>query len=158
MILQFDTLDSLDIGFVKFKIVHENHFDNIDSLQLAKSKDFQLTEEVAVCGYPYGTAMLMKDSKLYRWGPVIQQGSISGISPFDGAASPDEILLDVRTAAGMSGAPIFRPTNGEVIGIHYAGIEATTAFGLPVTESDVQSWLAQFEKELPSTGPGHEEA
>ena len=58
----------------------------------------------------------------------------------------------------MSGAPIFRPTNGEVIGIHYAGIEATTAFGLPVTESDVQSWLIEFEKEFPSTGPGHKEA
>ena len=74
MIRHFAALDSLDIGFVEFKIVYEQHFEDIHPLQLTKSMNFQLTEEVALCGYPYGTAMLKRGSKRYRWGPVIQQG------------------------------------------------------------------------------------
>jgi hypothetical protein len=143
-------LDNPDIGFVEFHIVHEKHFENIHPLSLASKFDFKLTEEVAICGYPYGTAMLKRDTKIYRWGPVIQQGSISAISPFDGAVNPDEILLDIRTADGMSGAPIFRPSSGEVIGIHYAGWEATTALGLPLTQSNVDNWLVLFDEQLES--------
>ena len=135
MIRHFASLDTLDVGFVEFKIVYEEHFKDIHPLKLASKIDFKLTEKVAVCGYPYGSAILKRDSKIYRWGPVFQQGSISAISPFDGATEPDEILLDVRTAGGMSGSPIFRPKTGEVIGIHYAGIEATTAFGLEFIET-----------------------
>jgi len=146
MIRHFAALDSPDIGFVEFHIVKEEHFKGVLPLTLASSLDLRLTEEVAICGYPYGTAMLKRNSKIYRWGPVIQQGSISAISPFDGAEKPDEILLDVRTAGGMSGAPIFRTSNGEVIGVHYAGWEATTALGLPLTRSDVEKWLDLFDK------------
>jgi hypothetical protein len=157
MIRHFATLDTPDIGFVEFHIVHETHFEDIHPLPLAPAFDFKLTEEVAICGYPYGTAMLKRDTKIYRWGPVIQQGSISAISPFDGAANPDEILLDVRTAGGMSGAPIFRPSSGEVIGIHYAGWEATTALGLPLTKSGVDTWLALFDEKLKTMESGNAE-
>jgi hypothetical protein len=148
MIRHFALLDSQDIGFVEFHIVNKKHFEGIQPLTLASVFDFKLTEEVAVCGYPYGTAMLKHDTEIYRWGPVIQQGSISAISPFDGAANPDEILLDTRTAGGMSGAPIFRPSSGEVIGIHYAGWEATTALGLPLTQPYVNSWLVSYDEKL----------
>jgi hypothetical protein len=148
MIRHFWTLDDPDIGFIEFHIVYDKHFENIRPLPLAPELDIKMTEEVAICGYPYGTAMLMRDGKIYRWGPVIQQGSISAISPFDGAVHPDEILLDVRTAVGMSGAPIFRPPSGEVIGIHYAGWEATTALGLPLTQSDVDNWLVLFDEQI----------
>lgn len=154
MIRHFATLDSPDIGFVEFHIVHEKHFEGINPLYLATATTFKLTEEVAVCGYPYGTAMLKHGPKIYRWGPVIQQGSISAISPFYGAENPDEILLDVRTAAGMSGAPIFRPSTGEVIGIHYAGWEATTALGLPLIQSDVDKWLVSFDQKIKDSGAG----
>jgi S1-C subfamily serine protease len=82
----------------------------------------------------------------FRWGPVVQQGYISAISPFDSSEIPEEILLDVRTAKGMSGAPVFRPHNGEVIGIHYAVIEATTAFGIPLTQGMVESGLSEYDK------------
>jgi hypothetical protein len=37
----------------------------------------------------------------------------------------------------MSGALIFRPESGEVIGVHDAGIEATMAFGIPLTSKTV---------------------
>ena len=148
-------LDNSDIGFIEFHIVHENHFEDIHPLPLAPIYDFKLTEEVAICGYPYGTAMLMRDTKIYRWGPVIQQGSISCDFSFDGTVNPDEILLDVRTAGGMSGAPIFRPSNGEVIGVHYAGWEATTALGLPLTQSDVDKWLSLFDEQLKTLMAGN---
>ena len=150
MIRHFAALEDTepDIGFVEFKVVHDQHFRDIMPLQIVKSPDFLVTEEIAVCGYPYGTSMLKRGAKLYRWGPVIQQGAISAISPFDTSKSPDEILLDVRTAGGMSGAPIFRPSSGEVVGIHYAGWEATTALGLPLTESQVAAWIAVYNKQL----------
>lgn len=156
MIRHFAALDTLDIGFVEFHIVFQEHFKDISPLQIASTKAFRLTEEISVCGYPYGTAMLKRGHKIYRWGPVFQQGSISAISPFDGATDPDEILLDVRTAGGMSGAPIFRPSNAEVIGIHYAGWEATTALGLPLTQIDVNAWLALYDDELESSENGGE--
>ena len=148
MIRHFATLEAVDIGFVEFKIVYEEHFEDIHPLDISNDFDFSLTEEIAVCGYPYGTAMLKKRNQLYRWGPVIQQGAISGISPFDGATNPDEILLDVRTAGGMSGAPIFKPLTGEVIGIHYAGWEATTALGLPLKNQMVDLWLDEYYEKL----------
>jgi hypothetical protein len=146
MIRHFATLDSPDIGFAEFHIVYEEHFEGIHPLSLASAYNLKLTEDVAVCGYPYGTVMLKRNTRIYRWGPVIQQGSISAISPFDGAEKPDEILLDVRTAGGMSGAPIFRPSIGEVFGIHYAGWEATTALGLPLIQSNVDKWLVLYDE------------
>ena len=147
MIRHFSVLGAPDIGFVEFQIVYEEHFQGIHPLSLAPVYNLILAEDVAVCGYPYGTAMLKRDNRIDRWGPVIQQGSISAISPFDGVEKPDEILLDVRTAGGMSGAPIFRPLSGEVIGIHYAGWEATTALGLPLVQSDVDKWLALYDEQ-----------
>ncbi len=137
-----------DIGFVEFAVIYPHHFEGIEPLRIAKSPDYRVTEEIAVCGYPYGTEMLKRGTKVYRWGPVIQQGSISAVSPFDTSSSPDEILLDVRTARGMSGGPIFRPSSGEVVGIHYSGREATTAFGLPLTESQVAGWLEVYDQQL----------
>jgi S1-C subfamily serine protease len=147
MIQQFAALpdESLDVGFLKFNIVYKKHFKDISPLNIVTSSELKVTEEVAVCGYPYGTLMLKKNSKIYRWGPVIQRGFISAISPFDTTDAPDEILLDVRTADGMSGAPIFRPSNGEVIGIHYAGWEATTALGLPLTQKKLSDWLSIYD-------------
>lgn len=155
MIRHFATIDAIDIGFVEFRIVHEEHFQGVQPLDLSNELDFSLTEDVAVCGYPYGTSMLMDEGQLYRWGPVIQQGSISAISPFDGAENPDEILLDVRTAGGMSGAPIFRPLTGEVIGIHYAGWESTTALGLPLVQPNVDLWLDQYYNKLKAFESGN---
>jgi len=119
---------------------------NIEPVLIVDKWDLKVTEEVAVCGYPYGNSMLEQDGKVYRWGPVIQQGHVSALSPFDNAAMPSEILLDVRTAAGMSGAPIFRPGSGQVVGIHHSGIKATTAFGLPLTRTMIKSWLSQYDQ------------
>jgi S1-C subfamily serine protease len=144
-ILNFGVLSdkNLDVGFLEFEIVEKAHFRDIAPLDIS-SLEFRVTEEVAVCGYPYGTAMLKKNAKLYRWGPVIQRGFISAISPLDNIKNPDEILLDVRIAEGMSGSPIFRPSNGEVIGTIHSVWEATTALGLPLTKEKIATWLSGY--------------
>jgi S1-C subfamily serine protease len=149
MIRHFATLrdESLDVGFLEFEVVHETHFQHISPLNISASPELSVTEEVAVYGYPYGTAMLKKNAEVYRWGPVIQRGFISAISPFDTTEAPDEILLDVRIAEGMSGAPIFRSSTGDVIGIVHSGWEATTALGLPLTQERIQDWLGSYDRE-----------
>jgi hypothetical protein len=140
--------DRIDVGFVEFKIVHHLHFEGIAPLEFLDTLNLRVSEEIAVYGYPYGTAMLERDGSVYRWGPVVQQGWISGISPFETASSPDEILLDVRTAGGMSGAPIFRPGDGRVIGIHHSGWEATTALGQPIDRAHLVAWLSEYDTQL----------
>lgn len=132
-----------DIGFIRYAIVHEHHFESIQPLAVVENWNLAVSEEVGVCGYPYGTRMFAC-GLTFRWGPVVQQGHISAVSPFDTTGIPAEILLDVRTAAGMSGAPVFRPATGEVIGIHYAGIEATTAFAIPLSRGTVTAGLGRF--------------
>jgi S1-C subfamily serine protease len=133
----------LDLGLIRYRIVKEEHFQAIAPVRIVDKWNLRVSEEVGVCGYPYGTTLLAGDTT-FRWGPVVQQGHISAISPFDTTDVPDDILLDVRTAGGMSGAPIFRPDSGEVLGVHYAGIEATTAFGIPLTNQIVESALSKF--------------
>ena len=147
MIREVSYLDNpkLDIGFVKYKVVVEEHFESIKPLSIVDSWDLKASERVAICGYPYGT-YLQTSGLVFLWGPVVQQGHISAVSPFDTTDLPEEILLDVRTAGGMSGAPIFRPESGDVIGVHYAGIETVTAFGIPVTSDTVAAGLAEFDK------------
>jgi len=154
MIRHFSVLsnESLDIGFLEFDIIDETHFHDISPLDIASTFDFHVSDEIAICGYPYGTAMLTKNSKVYRWGPIIQQGYISAVSPFDNVTEPDELLLDIRTAGGMSGAPIFKPSTGEVIGIHHSGREATTAYGLPFTNKTLNNWLEVFDDEQHANG------
>lgn len=147
MIREVSYLDNpkLDIGFIKYKVVIEEHFESIEPLPIVSSWDLKVSERVGICGYPYGT-YLQTSGLVFRWGPVVQQGHISAVSPFDTTDLPEEILLDVRTARGMSGAPIFRPETGDVIGVHYAGIEATTAFGIPVTSDTVAAGIGEFDK------------
>ncbi len=86
-------------------------------------------------------------SRVYRWGPVLQQGYISAVSPFEKANPPNEILLDARIAGGMSGAPVFRPSDGTVIGIVYEAWEATTALALPLDTQIVQNFLQQYDSQ-----------
>ncbi|TFH32676.1 MAG: serine protease [Anaerolineales bacterium] len=135
----------LDLGFIKYKTVTEAHFASILPLDIADQWESSVSEEVAVCGYPYGTSILIRGIYL-RWGPVVQQGHISAVSPFDTTTMPDELLLDVRRAGGMSGAPIFKPGTGTVIGVHYSGIEGTIAFGVPITRAIVNHAMLQYDR------------
>jgi hypothetical protein len=139
-------IEGVDIAFIEFQREPVEHFEMIHPLLVLESGELMVTEEVFLCGYPYGNLLLEKDDEVYRWGPVIQQGYISGLSPFSKTVEHDEILLDVRTAEGMSGSPICRVDTGEVIGIHYAGVRdstriTTTAYGIPLNQDKVERWL-----------------
>jgi hypothetical protein len=111
-------------------------------VSLGNLSSLSVTEPIAVCGYAYGTSMLAPNGTVRRFGPVVNQGYISSISPFDMSSRIDELLLDVRTAGGMSGSPVFRPGDGSVLGIVYGGWEATTSAAIPIDDNRVQQWLA----------------
>lgn len=133
--------EDFDVGFIDFVKPKDKYFQKVKPLPIQESHQYAVSEEIAVCGYPYGHAMLHKKAKVYRWGPVLQRGFLSAISPFDIVDEPNEILLDVRVAGGMSGAPIFRPSDGTVIGLLHSGWEATTALGQPLSKKLIQTWL-----------------
>jgi hypothetical protein len=135
----------LDVGFVDFQREPESQLVGIESLKIHHQWDMEVSEPIGVCGYPYGHFMLQRDGRVYRWGPVVQQGYVSAVSPFDTSAIPDEVLLDIRIAEGMSGAPIFRPQDGRAVGIVHSAWQATTALGLPLTESTVNAWLSAYD-------------
>lgn len=148
MIRSTFTADNLnfDVGFIQFQRAPEEHFQGIEPLTFDESYSLRVTQEIAVCGYPYGEAMLQRGGTVYRWGPVVQSGHISAVSPFDGVPEPflpTELLLDVRIAGGMSGGPVVRPGDGSVVGIIHSMWESTTALGLPLTKAVVDQWLVQ---------------
>ena len=135
--------DDLDVGFIDFK-ADDALKAGCRPLVLGDLSSVVLGEAVGTCGYPYGAAMFQRGpgGKIYRFGPVLQQGWISGIAPFDDRGRRiDELLLDIRVAGGMSGSPVFRPNDGVVIGMVYASWEATTAVAVPVDGKRVDQWL-----------------
>jgi V8-like Glu-specific endopeptidase len=151
----------LDIGFIRFNVVHPQHFHDVEPVELDDPASIRVSEEIAVFGYPHGNALLEKDGRVNRWGPVVQQGWISGISPYESFGPPEEFLLDVRVAHGISGAPVFRPRTGTVCGVLHSGIGTrrdnadvaltTTAFAQPISDTSLANWLAEFDRELHST-------
>jgi V8-like Glu-specific endopeptidase len=142
----------VDIGFIGFEIVHPKHFTDIFPPDITASVTVHVSEAIASYGYPHGSALLEKDDRVQRWGPVVQQGWISGVAPHETAATPDELLLDLRAAQGMSGAPVFRPSDGSVIGMVSSGKGAsgdqtltTTVFAQPVNRQLLGTWLAEYD-------------
>ena len=67
MIRTVSYLDDLDIGFVRYQTVFPDHFDTIQPLAIGEEWNLQVSEEIAVCGYPYGTSLLAIGT-LFRWG------------------------------------------------------------------------------------------
>ena len=102
-------------------------------------------------GYPDGTALLLPSFKydpkerLSRVGPVLQQGFISGGTPFEVEPGTHEFLLDIRTFNGMSGSPVFNPTTGKVIGVHYKGNKSTTSVAFALSDVDIKYWLSELQ-------------
>jgi S1-C subfamily serine protease len=121
-------------------------FEAVKPLTMAESLEgLRVGQPVAACGFPFGTEMMRKHGQAYRFGPVVQQGHISAISPYDGY-TPTELLLDLRMAEGMSGSPVFLPGDGSVIGIHYEAWESITALAIPLHKSRVEVWLEEHDR------------
>jgi hypothetical protein len=77
-------------------------------------------EEIGVCGYAHGSALLRKGKEATRFGPIVQRGIVAAQSPFD-VATPDVVLLDVIAGPAASGSPVFRAATGEVCGVLFEG-------------------------------------
>ena len=142
------TNEELDFGLIEFKRRPEPEFEQCRPLVVGDPQAVEVGQPIAACGYPYGTPMLTEDGHVYRFGPVLQQGFVSAIAPFDGEP-PKRFLLDIRTASGMSGCPIIEQGEGKVIGVHYAGWEATTALALPLADELVRTLLAAHDNLSP---------
>lgn len=128
--------DGFDVGLIVFK------GDAADTLNLTvpaaipSNHQSEVGDPIAVYGYAFGEVLLKRQvddrQVIYRFGPILQQGFISAVAPYDHSGVIDRFLLDVRTAKGMSGGPVFDCQTGTIIGIHNAGIDDTVAFAIPL--------------------------
>jgi S1-C subfamily serine protease len=136
--------EEMDIGPIEFTRRPEPEFEQCQPLDIADQCEPQIGMPISVCGFPYGDDGLhLEDGRFYRHGPVFQFGFISAIAPhtYSPPKGIREILLDVRTAAGMSGSPVIALSDAKVVGVHYSGIEATTAFAIPIDHERLRLWL-----------------
>jgi V8-like Glu-specific endopeptidase len=147
---------SIDIAFIQFKVVNPEHFDGVAPVEIDDPRTIRVSEHIAAFGYPHGNALLESGGRVRRWGPVLQQGWISGVSPWERlVVEPDEFLLDLRAAEGISGSPVFRPATGKVFGVIHSGkgrddAPTTTAFAQPLSADLLAKWLVEFETERES--------
>ncbi len=146
----------LDVGFIEFKRRPEPEFKQCVPLVFGDLSSAHVGQPIAAFGYPYGTSMLIVQIRenerieiVGRFGPVLQRGFISATAPFDDVARAEKFFLDMRIAGGMSGSPIFRPNDGSVIGMVYAGDEGKVfAVALPIDTARVKKWLEARESAL----------
>ncbi|HYT16862.1 MAG TPA: serine protease [Thermoplasmata archaeon] len=140
----------VDVGFIELSRRPEPQFEQCKPLSARGFMTLSVGQPIAAWGYAYGTEMLTKDGRTYRFGPVLQQGHVSALSPFDKAGVIDEVLLDLRGAPGMSGSPVFQH-DGNVVGMIYATWEATTAVAVPLDGTNLGVWLEAHDKVIESS-------
>ena len=142
-----------DVGLVSFRANPDDAIRTLSPVEVPEHFVSEVGDAVAVYGYAFGENLLKQDldtpERTYRFGPILQQGHISAISPFEHAPVVNRVLLDVRTARGMSGAPVFNPYTGSVIAVHNSGIEDTVAFAIPLSTQLIADLLA-----IPPGSPG----
>jgi hypothetical protein len=135
---------TFDVGLVSFRAADDDPIRQTSSVRLNAQFCGDVGDAISVYGYAAGENLLKREFEekelIYRFGPILQHGYISGIAPYEHASHVDRLLLDVRTSRGMSGSPIFDPQSGTVLAIHDAGVGDTVAFGIPLS-SEVMSQL-----------------
>jgi hypothetical protein len=133
-----------DVGLIAFQATEADPIREVDPAQVSASASYEVGDPVGVYGYAFGEGLLKREfgerERIYRFGPVLQKGYISGLSPYDHSGLVDRMLLDVRTAKGMSGAPVFNPQTGAVYALHSSGIEDTVAFAIPINSQMVETF------------------
>lgn len=133
----------MDIGLIRLGDEIEDMDPRPLPLLIQDLSKFELSvgKNVGACGYAHGHELLERDGKIYRFGPVLQQGHISAMAPHDASGRIDEFLLDMRVTVGMSGSPVFLPESGVVIGMVYEKSEALSGFAVPLTPAAVEALL-----------------
>ncbi|MEX2557652.1 MAG: serine protease [Actinomycetota bacterium] len=135
----------LDVGLLTVRL-NPNDSEPVEPVKLGNLNSVRAGAEVALAGYPLGDELLTGPS-VTRFGPVVHAGIISAVAPYD-TVDPRNIttfLTDINTAPGMSGSPVFFPDTGEVVGLHYAGVQGTLGCAVPVDELRVSSWISALE-------------
>ncbi len=63
--------------------------------------DIEVGMEIGTYGYAFGSALTerqeLSPTRVYRFGPVLQQGFVSAIAPYSDGHRVDRLLLDART-------------------------------------------------------------
>jgi V8-like Glu-specific endopeptidase len=142
--------DDLDLAFVDITRRPERDFDQCQALEI-NDDDSQIavSREIAMFGFPGGNSMFVdqqgNSETIIRFGPILQQGHISALAPFDGLPI-SKILADIRTYKGMSGSPVFLPETGKVLSIHQSAAEPTTAYSIPIEPRIVEELLEKHDE------------
>jgi hypothetical protein len=143
----------LDVGLIEFHRRPDEEFETCKPVTFATLTELEIGDSIGVCGYPWGKELLERDGRVARFGPVFQQGSVSALAPFDRNTPITEILLDVRTINGMSGSPVFRPEDGNVVGVLWGGKEPVVSLAVPL-ENEIVSAMVTAYDEGRASGPG----
>ena len=139
----------LDLGLVTFRATPDDPIRTLSPVEIRPDFLGEVGDPVAVYGYAFGENLLKRElgkrERTYRFGPILQHGYISAIAPYEHSPRVDRLLLDVRTARGMSGSPVFDPAAGTILGVHDSGVEDTVAFAIPLSSQMVLDLLAVHE-------------
>jgi len=137
----------VDAGLLEFGRKKEDGFDSCVPVEFGDLTTIAVGADIAVCGFPLGNELLVGPT-VCRFGPVLHHGIVSGVAPFE-EANPRNLtsfLTDINTAGGMSGSPVFTPDDGKVVGLHFAGVQGTLGFALPVDQQRVGGWVRFYER------------
>jgi hypothetical protein len=85
--------------------------------------DFQIQAgvEIATCGFPMGSEIVVRDGRLQQLTPTLRRGIVSAVYPFP-IAQPHGFSIDVMQQGGGSGSPVFKTDTGLAIGILHSGL------------------------------------
>jgi hypothetical protein len=140
--------DRLDAGILAFNRSDDFAESHCPPVQFAELSSIAVGVEIGICGFPLGNAVTSRAPAVTRFGPLIHEGIISGLAPFD-VRNPRGIitfLTDLNTAGGMSGSPVFLRSDGNVLGLHFAGAAGTLGCAIPIDRARVEQWIAFYEK------------
>jgi len=89
----FTEPQDFDVGLISFRATPDDPIRAITPVKVPESFACEVGDPVGVYGYAFGEGLLKREvgerEKIYRFGPVLQQGYISGIAPFDHAQHID---------------------------------------------------------------------
>ena len=126
------TNDELDIAILQTK-----GQETFQALTLGSDKDLIETETVVAFGYPFGTALVIKEKKYPNIS--VNVGRVTAIRKNRGKL--ERIQVDAQLNPGNSGGPVIN-SDGEVIGVVVTGINRSgVSFAVPV--SKLTPWLAK---------------
>jgi hypothetical protein len=154
MILDDPGTNEMDIGVVSL-LPHPSPPASLATpVRMTEYFRMNVGEPCAAVGYAYGAELhRYRSGPVYRYGPILQQGTISAIAPHSKSRLIDRVLLDLRSADGMSGSPVFDPTTGEVFAIHDADTSRyTVTFGIPLSARFMHDLLREFSEAVAKPG------